>query len=62
MAGRRNNGYRRPSIAARSHALGPTPLHRRSFAPVRAIERASQPELVFDEIATASLSSHTTTD
>ena len=36
-------------IAARSTTLGPTPLHRRSFAPVaRQIERAAaQPELRF---------------
>lgn len=46
-----NRGYGTPEHYRALNALGPTPLHRRSFAPVREIEaRRSQPELVFTEI------------
>ena len=49
-----NRGYGTPEHYRALTALGPTPLHRRSFAPVREIEaRRSQPELVFTEIATS---------
>jgi ribonuclease HII len=42
-----NRGYGTPEHYRALHALGPTPLHRRSFAPVRAIELAwVQPDLV----------------
>ncbi len=48
----RNRGYGTPEHWRALHALGPTPLHRRSFPKVRAaIEGATQPELVFEEIA-----------
>ena len=48
----RNRGYGTPEHWRALHALGPTPLHRRSFPRVRAaIERKDQPELVFEEIA-----------
>src|SRR6476661_4546476 len=48
----RNRGYGTPEHWRALHALGPTPLHRRSFPKVRAaIEGAKQPELVFEEIA-----------
>ena len=47
-----NRGYGTPHHYRALEALGPTPLHRRSFAPVREIEaRRAQPELVFSEIA-----------
>jgi ribonuclease HII len=48
-----NRGYGTPHHYRALEALGPTPLHRRSFAPVREIEaRRAQPELVFSEIGT----------
>jgi ribonuclease HII len=48
----RNRGYGTPEHWRALHALGPTPLHRRSFPKVRAaIEGVKQPELVFEEIA-----------
>ena len=47
-----NRGYGTPEHYRALNELGPTPLHRRSFAPVREIEaRRSQPEIVFTEIA-----------
>lgn len=47
-----NRGYGTPHHYRALNELGPTPLHRRSFAPVREIEaRRDQPELVFTEIA-----------
>ena len=57
----RNRGYGTPEHWRALHALGPTPLHRRSFPRVRAaIEGATQTELVFEEIAPAeSFESHT---
>ena len=56
----RNRGYGTPEHWRALHALGPTPLHRRSFPKVRAaIEGANQPELVFEEIAPVKSSSHT---
>ena len=46
-----NRGYGTPEHYRALNALGPTPLHRRSFAPVRQIEAAlAQPELVLEEI------------
>jgi ribonuclease HII len=49
-----NRGYGTPHHYRALEALGPTPLHRRSFAPVREIEaRRAQPELVFSEIGTS---------
>jgi ribonuclease HII len=46
-----NRGYGTPEHHRALEALGPTPLHRRSFAPVREIEaRRAQPELVFERI------------
>lgn len=56
----RNRGYGTPEHWRALHALGPTPLHRRSFPRVRAaIDRVGQPEMVFEEIATAeSFESH----
>ena len=49
-----NRGYGTPEHWRALHALGPTPLHRRSFPKVRAaIDGDSQPELVFEEIATS---------
>jgi ribonuclease HII len=47
-----NRGYGTPQHYRALGTLGLTPLHRRSFAPVRAIERGeSQPELQLVEIA-----------
>jgi ribonuclease HII len=47
----RNRGYGTPEHWRALHALGPTPLHRRSFPRVRAaIDGISQTELVFEEI------------
>jgi ribonuclease HII len=47
-----NRGYGTPEHYRGLEALGVTPLHRRSFAPVREIlARHSQPELVFSEIS-----------
>ena len=46
-----NRGYGTPEHWRALHALGPTPLHRRSFPKVRAaIDRDAAPELVFTEI------------
>jgi ribonuclease HII len=57
-----NRGYGTPEHYRGLHALGVTPLHRRSFAPVREIiARDAQPELQLHEIPTASPLSHTTT-
>ena len=36
-----HKGYGTPSHLAALHRLGPTPLHRRSFAPVREAETAA---------------------
>ena len=47
-----NRGYGTPEHWRALHALGPTPLHRRSFPRVRAaIDGTSQRELVFEETA-----------
>ena len=47
-----NRGYGTPEHFRGLDALGVTPLHRRSFAPVREImARGAQPELVFSEIS-----------
>ncbi|HEV8408810.1 MAG TPA: ribonuclease HII [Sphingomicrobium sp.] len=47
----RNRGYGTPEHWRALHALGPTPLHRRSFPRVRAaIDGTNQAELVFEEI------------
>jgi len=56
----RNRGYGTPEHWRALHALGPTPLHRRSFPKVRAaIDGTSQTELVFEEIEAAeSFESH----
>ena len=49
-----NRGYGTPEHWRALHALGPTPLHRRSFPRVRAaIDKDAQPELVFEEISEA---------
>ena len=46
-----NRGYGTPGHYRALNSLGPTPLHRRSFAPVREIEAArAQPELEIIEI------------
>ncbi len=46
-----NRGYGTPHHFRALEAQGTTPLHRRSFAPVREIEaRRAQPVLVFEEI------------
>jgi ribonuclease HII len=46
-----NRGYGTPQHWRALRALGPTPLHRRSFPRVRAaIEGSVRPELVFEEI------------
>jgi len=46
-----NRGYGTPQHQRALDALGTTPIHRRSFAPVREIEaRRGQPQLVFTEI------------
>jgi ribonuclease HII len=46
-----NRGYGTPEHHRALEALGPTPVHRRSFAPVREIiDRKGQPELVFEQI------------
>ena len=56
----RNRGYGTPEHWRALHALGPTPLHRRSFPKVRAaIEADAQPALIFEEIpAGESFQSH----
>ncbi len=47
-----NRGYGTPEHWRALRALGPTPLHRRSFPRVRAfIDGEAQPELVFEEIS-----------
>lgn len=47
----RNRGYGTPEHWRALYALGPTPLHRRSFPRVRAaIDGTNQTELVFEEI------------
>src|SRR5688572_29152456 len=56
-----NRGYGTPEHYRGLEAQGVTPLHRRSFAPVREImARKTQPELQLHEIPTASHLSHTT--
>jgi ribonuclease HII len=56
-----NRGYGTPEHFRGLEALGVTPLHRRSFAPVREIlARHSQPELRLTECPPASPLSHTT--
>jgi ribonuclease HII len=56
-----NRGYGTPEHYRGLETLGVTPLHRRSFAPVRQIlARDGQPELQLHEIAAASPVSHTT--
>ena len=56
-----NRGYGTPEHFRGLEALGVTPLHRRSFAPVREIiARFAQPELELEESAAASPLSHTT--
>ena len=56
-----NRGYGTPEHHRGLEALGVTPLHRRSFAPVREImARHAQPELQLTESAAASPLSHTT--
>ncbi len=57
-----NRGYGTPEHHRGLEALGVTPLHRRSFAPVREIiARFAQPELQLKESQPASPLSHTTT-
>ena len=56
-----NRGYGTPEHYRGLDALGVTPLHRRSFAPVReVIARRAQPELELHEMPLASPLSHTT--
>jgi ribonuclease HII len=56
-----NRGYPTPEHFRGLEALGVTPLHRRSFAPVREIiARFAQPEPTIQENALASPLSHTT--
>jgi ribonuclease HII len=56
----RNRGYGTPEHWRALRALGPTPLHRRSFPRVRAaIDGVTQAELVFEEIGVSeSFESH----
>jgi ribonuclease HII len=56
----RNRGYGTPEHWRALHALGPTPLHRRSFPKVlAAIDGDRQPELILEEIGPAeSFESH----
>ena len=57
-----NRGYGTPEHYRGLEALGVTPLHRRSFAPVREImARGAQPQLHLQECQPASPLSHTTT-
>ena len=57
-----NRGYGTPEHYRGLEMLGVTPLHRRSFAPVREIiDRHAQPELCLQECTSASPLSHTTT-
>src|SRR5206468_3416507 len=54
-----NRGYGTPEHWRALHALGPTPLHRRSFPKVRAaIEKDAQPDLVFEITGGESFESH----
>ncbi len=55
-----NRGYGTPQHYRALNSLGPTPLHRRSFAPVREIEAArAQPELeIFEIVAGESFAPH----
>jgi ribonuclease HII len=54
-----NRGYGTPQHQRALHWLGPTPHHRRSFAPVRAIAaRHAQPDLVFEIVETESSAPH----
>jgi ribonuclease HII len=54
-----NRGYGTPEHWRALHALGPTPLHRRSFPKVRAIiEKDLQPGLVFEIVEGESSESH----
>jgi ribonuclease HII len=56
-----NRGYGTPEHYRGLEALGVTPLHRRSFAPVREmIARHAQPTVPMAEITPASPLSHTT--
>lgn len=55
----RNRGYGTPEHYRGLNALGPTPFHRRSFAPVREIEaRRAQPDLVFEIVESESSQPH----
>jgi ribonuclease HII len=55
----RNRGYGTPEHYRGLNALGLTPLHRRSFAPVREIEaRRAQPDLIFEMVEGESLPPH----
>ncbi len=57
-----NRGYATPQHYRGLAALGVTPLHRRSFAPVREIiARRAPPELAMHEMPQASPLRHTTT-
>ncbi len=40
-----NKGYGTPEHQRALEALGPTPLHRRSFAPVRQLTLALEPQM-----------------
>jgi ribonuclease HII len=55
----RNRGYGTPEHWRALHALGPTPLHRRSFPKVRAaIDKDLQPDLGFEIVEGESFESH----
>jgi len=55
----RNRGYGTPEHYRGLNALGLTPLHRRSFAPVREIAaRHAQPDLIFEMVEGESLPPH----
>jgi ribonuclease HII len=55
----RNRGYGTPEHYRGLNALGPTPHHRRSFAPVREIAaRHAQPDLVFEIVEGESSQPH----
>ena len=55
----RNRGYGTPEHWRALHALGPTPLHRRSFPKVRsAIQEHAQSDLVFEIMGSESFESH----
>jgi ribonuclease HII len=54
-----NRGYGTPEHWRALHALGPTPLHRRSFPKVRAaLEKIGQPDLVLEIVKGESFESH----